>query len=373
MKNNPIYVARPIVPSVDEFLSYLRPALENRRLSNGGPNCHNLEHRLSEILRTPHVSLMSNGTIAIEIAAKALNFRNRIITTPFTFAATVSALIWIGLDPVLVDVEEDYLTIDPNAVKEHLDSNVGGILGVHVYGCPCNVDALDDLAKAASIPILYDGAHVFESTFNGRPIVGYGDATTMSFHPTKQFNTGEGGAIVTNSYEVHAKVGLLKNFGIESEDLISEVGTNGKMSELNAAFGLSNLSAVFEERAKRTEIAAIYTDCLVEHPKIKIVPQRPGTLGAPSYFAVRLPVENGIRLRDKAYLALRELGIFTRKYFYPLLCDVPSYRMHMTQKEFKLPNARRAAEEVLTLPLHGGITNEAAVYIAQSLKASLHD
>jgi dTDP-4-amino-4,6-dideoxygalactose transaminase len=373
MTNNPIYVARPIVPVVEDFLSYVRPALDNRRLSNGGPNCHNLELRLSELFRTRYVSLTSNGTVAIEIAAKALNFRNRIITTPFTFAATVGALIWIGLDPVLVDVEEDHLTIDPNAVKEALDDDVGGILGVHVYGCPCDVDTLDKLARDATIPIAYDGAHVFDSTLNGRAIVSYGDATTMSFHATKQFNTGEGGAIVTNSHEVNTRIGLLKNFGIESEDVISELGVNGKMSELNAAFGLANLNALFEERARRTEVATIYSDHLAEHPKIKIVPQRPSTLGAPSYFAVRLPVENGVRLRDKAYLTLRDLGIFTRKYFYPLLCDVPAYTAQMSQKDFKVPNARRAAQEVLTLPLHGGVTNETATYIAESLKASVDD
>lgn len=371
MANNPIYVARPIVPKVEDFLTYVQPTLDNRRLSNGGPNCHNLELRLSELFRTRYVSLTSNGTIAIEIAAKAVNFRSRIITTPFTFAATVGALIWIGLDPVLVDVEEDYLTIDPNAVKQALDEKVGGILGVHVYGCPCDVDALGALARDATIPIVYDGAHVFDATLNGRAIVGYGDATTMSFHATKQFNTCEGGAIVTKSHETHSRIGLLKNFGIESEDIISELGINGKMSELNAAFGLANLNALFEERTRRTEVAAIYSDRLVEHPKIKIVPQRPGTLGAPSYFAVRLPVENGVRLRDKAYLTLRDLGIFTRKYFYPLLCDVRAYTTHMSQQEFNLPNARRAAQEVLTLPLHGGVTNETAAYIAEALKDSI--
>ena len=216
MAINPIYVARPIVPAVEDFLSYVRPLLDNRRLSNGGPNCHNLELRLSELFRTRYVSLTANGTVAIEIAAKALDFRNRIITTPFTFAATVGALIWIGLDPVLVDVEEDHLTIDANAVREALDDDVGGILGVHVYGCPCDVDALDKLARDAAIPIAYDGAHVFDSTLNGRAIVSHGDATTMSFHATKQFNTGEGGAIVTNSNEVHKKVGLLKNLDRKS-------------------------------------------------------------------------------------------------------------------------------------------------------------
>jgi dTDP-4-amino-4,6-dideoxygalactose transaminase len=361
VSNSPIYVARPIVPSVDDFMSYLGPSLENRRLSNGGPNSSALELRLSELFRTRYVNLMANGTVAIEIAAKALGFKNKVITTPFTFAATVGALIWIGLDPVLVDVEEDYLTISPDAVKGAIDDDVSGIVGVA------------DISNAARLPILYDGAHVFDATYNGRAIVGYGDATTMSFHATKQFNTGEGGAVVTSSLEVNSKISILKNFGIESEDLISSVGINGKMSELNAAFGLANLNSLFEERARRSAVAAIYAERLSQDKKIRIVPQRPGTVGSSNYFAIRLPVENGTPLRDKAYLALRNFGIFTRKYFYPLLSDVPAYTAHMSQKDFKLPNAKRAAQEVLTLPLHGGVSDADAVFIAESLKAAIND
>jgi len=264
---------------LDDFLFYLKPALEARRLSNGGPISANLELRLSELLRTRYVNLTSNGTVAIEIAAKALNFQKKVITTPFTFAATIGALLWVGLDPILVDVEEDYLTLSPEAVEGAIDDDVSGILGVHVYGCPCDVDALGSISRNHSVPILYDGAHVFDSTYKGRPIVSYGDATTMSFHATKQFNTGEGGAIVTSSAAINTKISLLKNFGIESEDLISDVGINGKISEINAAFGLANLNALFDERARRSSISQIYTDILSGDNKIKIVPQRPGRWG----------------------------------------------------------------------------------------------
>ena len=371
--NSPIYVARPIVPTVDDFIGHLTPALENRRLTNGGPISADLELRLSELFRTRYVNLMSNGTVAIEIAAKALNFRNKIITTPFTFAASVGALIWIGLDPVLVDVDEEYLTISPEAVSSAITEDTGGILGVHVYGCPCDVNALDAIASSTQIPLLYDGAHVFDATYNGRPIVSYGDATTMSFHATKQFNTGEGGAVVTSSFEINSRVSVLKNFGIESEDLISDIGINGKMSELNAAFGLANLNALFDERARRNSVSKIYRDCLAGHKKIRIVPQRPGTVGSNNYFAIRIPVENEESLRDKAYLALRNRGIYTRKYFYPLLSDVPAYTAYMSQTKFDLPNAKRAAREVLTLPLHGGVTDDAAQFIAESLKDALNE
>lgn len=373
MSRNPIYVARPIVPTLEDFVSQLSPALESRRLSNGGPISSDLELRLSELFRTRYVNLMTNGTVAIEIAAKALNFRNKVITTPFTFAATVGALIWVGLDPVLVDVDDEYLTLSPDAVSAAIDDDVTGILGVHVYGCPCDVDAFELISRDSGIPVIYDGAHVFDATYKGRPIVSYGDATTMSFHATKQFNTGEGGAVVTSSAEINSRISILKNFGIESEDLISDIGINGKMSELNAAFGLANLNALFEERARRSAVAQIYKDILSEHNKVRIVPQRPGTVGSSNYFAIRLPVENGIGLRDKVYLALRDLGIYTRKYFYPLLSDVPAYTAHMSQKQFKLPNAQRAAKEVLTLPLHGGVTNADATYIAESIKAILND
>lgn len=374
MANTPIYVARPVVPRLDDFIAQLAPALESRRLTNGGPISADLELRLAELLRTRYVNLMSNGTVAIEVAAKALNFRKKVITTPFTFAASVGALIWIGLDPVLVDVEEDYLTISPDAVASVLDDDdVSGILGVHVYGCPCDVDALSALSDSRRIPILYDGAHVFDATYKGRPIVNYGDATTMSFHATKQFNTGEGGAVVTSSLEVNSRVSILKNFGIESEDSISEIGINGKMSELNAAFGLANLNVLFEERSQRSAVAEIYRDALSEHKKVSIVPQRPGTVGSSSYFAIRLPVHNGLPLRDKVYLQLRDLGIYSRKYFYPLISDVEPYTRHLSQTRFDVPNAKRASMEVLTLPLHGGIVNEDAYFIAKAVMDALDD
>ncbi|MEI9413057.1 DegT/DnrJ/EryC1/StrS family aminotransferase [Mesorhizobium salmacidum] len=373
MAVTPIYVARPIVPKVDDFIAHLAPALETRRLANGGAISADLELRLSELFRTRYVNLMSNGTVAIEIAAKALNFRKKVITTPFTFAASVGALIWVGLDPILVDIDEEYLTICPDAVSSAIDQEVSGILGVHVYGCPCDVDALDAISKSSKIPVLYDGAHVFDATYNGRPVVGYGAATTMSFHATKQFNTGEGGAVVTSSLEVNSRVSILKNFGIESEDLISQLGINGKMSEINAAFGLANLSALFEERARRTTVSQIYRDNLSEHNRIRIVPLRPGTVGSSGYFAIRLPVESGRPLRDKVYLALRDLGIYSRKYFYPLISDIPSYTAHMSQLTFDLPNAQRAAMEVLALPLHGGISDEDALFIATSVKRAIDD
>ncbi|MES0206749.1 DegT/DnrJ/EryC1/StrS family aminotransferase [Mesorhizobium sp. LNHC209A00] len=374
MANTPIYVARPIVPRLDDFMGHLAPALGSRRLTNGGPISADLELRLAELFRTRYVNLVSNGTVAIEIAAKALNFRRKVVTTPFTFAASVGALIWIGLDPVLVDIEEDYLTISPDAVASVLDDDdVSGILGVHVYGCPCDVDALSAISDSRRIPMLYDGAHVFDATYNGRPLVNYGDATTMSFHATKQFNTGEGGAVVTSSLEVNSRVSILKNFGIESEDSISQVGINGKMSELNAAFGLANLNALFEERSRRSAVVQIYRDVLSEHKKIRIVPQRPGTVGSSSYFAIRLPVENGFPLRDKVYLQLRDVGIYSRKYFYPLIADVEPYTQHMSQKIFDVPNARRASMEVLTLPLHGGIANEDANFIAKAVMDAIDE
>lgn len=371
LSKNPIYVARPMVPEIDDFISVLSPALQNRRLTNGGPISAELELRLSEVFRVPHVNLTTNGTIAIEIAAKAVGFSNKVITTPFTFAATVGALIWMGLDPILVDIDEDYLTIDPESVANAIDDSVGGILGVHVYGCPCDVDALGEIARTARIPIVYDGAHVFDATYKGKSIVSYGDATTMSFHATKQFNTGEGGAIVTASAEINSRINNIKNFGIESEDMISDIGTNGKMSEINAAFGIANLNVLFEEKARRAAVSSIYTSELSGHKDIRLVPQRLTTKASTNYYAIRLPVQNGEPLRNKVYLELREQGIYTRKYFYPLLSDVQSYRKHMSQKEFDIPNAMRAAQEVLALPLHGGVSDENALMICDAIKKAI--
>jgi dTDP-4-amino-4,6-dideoxy-D-glucose transaminase len=367
VSRRPIYVSQPIVPDLDEFIEMLNVALNTRRLTNGGPLVSMLELRLQEMLRVPYVSLVSNGTVAIEVAARALGMRGKVITTPFTFSATLNALLWIGLEPILVDVEDDFLTIDPTRIEEAFTSDVSGIVGAHVYGNPCNTTRIDAIGVQQNVPVLYDGAHVFDATIYGDPIVAAGTATTLSFHATKFFNTAEGGAIVTPDANISDRISKLKNFGIASEDTIVDVGINAKMSELNAAFGLANLTRLPQEKLQREAIIATYSEVLSSHDAIKLVARRPGTSERHQYFPIRLAGRRDFSLRDKVYAVLRGRGIFARRYFYPLLSDVEAIRARLTQKHLEFPIAEKAAGEVLVLPLHGGLTVDDAIWIGEEV------
>lgn len=370
---NPIYVARPIVPNQQEFQEILSTAFNSRHLTNGAALVTALELRLGQMLSSPNISLVCNGTVAIEVAARALRFTGKVITTPFTFPATLNALLWIGLEPVLVDVEDEYLTIDPLMVERALTDDVSGIVGVHVYGNPCDLNRLELIARARNLPILYDGAHVFDGTYQGVPIVKSGDATTLSFHATKFFNTAEGGAIVSKSSAVRDSVNSLRNFGIKSEDNIIAAGINGKMSELSAAFGLANLNQLSEERDRRIAVIDTYNEILSRHSGIQIVPTRPGTSRRIQYYAIRIGSDGLKSVRDDVYEKLRQQGIFARRYFWPLLSDVDSLRSKLREQSFDFPIASRAAKEVLVLPLHGGISNDDASRIGNAVIEALND
>jgi dTDP-4-amino-4,6-dideoxy-D-glucose transaminase len=367
----PIYVARPIVPDLTEYTELLAIAFKNRRLTNGAALVSTLQLRLAEILRAPHVALLSNGTVAIEIAARALGMSGKVITTPFTFPATLSALLWIGLEPVLVDIEDEFLTIDPDRIEESITKDVSGIVGVHVYGNPCDLQRINSIARKRGIPVLYDGAHVFDATHDGEAIVNAGDATTLSFHATKYFNTAEGGAIVSSSPATAERVANLRNFGIKAEDQIVDVGINGKMSELNAALGLANLSSLHAEKMQRQSVIDTYNDVLQGQDGLRVLSTRPGTSERFQYYTIRIPGDGKQSRRDRVYNSLREKGIFARRYFWPLLSDVPALRSRLSQSSFSFPVAERAAAEVLVLPLHGGVSIDDAARIGNEIIGEL--
>ncbi len=363
----PLYITSPSVPTEAELSALLRTALESRRLSNAGPLNHQLKLRLSEMLKVPHLALTSNGTAAIEVVARALEFHGKVITTPFTFPATAAALIWTGATPVFVDVEEDFLTIDPNAVEQAMDESVSGILGVHVYGNPCDVVRLDAISKKHRIRLAYDGAHAFGTTYDNVDISRYGDATTFSFHATKIFTTAEGGAICVNSPELHRKIELLSNFGIESEDSVADIGINAKMSEIHAAFGLANLLHYHDDLEQRREIRKCYDEAFANLKGISTLGDRPGISNRLQYYVIR--VRDG--KRDSVQSDLKSSGVFARRYFYPLLSDIKAYRQVCPSASNPFPNATRAAAEVLALPLSASMKKEDALRVARIIKTSI--
>jgi dTDP-4-amino-4,6-dideoxygalactose transaminase len=349
----PIHVTRPLLPPLDRVSARLAQVWDSKWLTNGGPQHEALEAALRRRLQVEHLSLFNNGTIALVAAVKALDLSGEVITTPFTFPATPHALSWSGITPVFADLDPERLTLAPAAVEASITSRTTAILGVHVYGVPCDVEALGAIARRHRLALVYDAAHAFGVRVNGTPIGCYGDATMFSFHATKLFHTAEGGAIVSRSEELRHRIERLKNFGIADQETVETVGLNGKMSELQAVLGLEVLECMDEELARRREVIATYRRVLADVRGVTFVPEPPGVESSRQYCVIRIdPAEFGCS-RDEVHEALKRNNVFTRKYFYPLCSDYASYRGLPSAAPARLPVARRAVTEVLCLPLYG--------------------
>ncbi len=260
--NDKIYVTSPLLPNINDVNSLIEDIWQSKWLTNMGKYHNLLESKLKEVLKVKNVSLFNNGTIALLVAIKALNLPegSEVITTPFTFAATPHSIIWNKLKPVFCDIEPDTMTIDANKIEELITPQTSAIIGVHVYGFPCDVEKIDKIAKKYNLKVIYDAAHAFSTEINGRGIGTFGDITMFSFHATKLFNTIEGGCLTYNDDSLVRKIYNLRNFGIQSEELVEDVGINGKMNELQAGIGLLNLNLFREEQEKRKKIKYLY-DC----------------------------------------------------------------------------------------------------------------
>jgi dTDP-4-amino-4,6-dideoxygalactose transaminase len=359
-------VAQPIAPDFEQFARYARQAFEQKRFTNGGPLVGLLELRLRELIAARNLILVSNGTAAIELALRALKVRGEIITTPFTFCATSHAITWTGGTPVFVDVVDDDLTIDPKQIEAAVTPRTEAIVAVHVFGRACDVEAIDSIAKKHGLAVVYDGAHAFNVSRNGVPIGRFGDATTYSFHATKLFHTGEGGAIEAADAELAERLRTLRNFGIESEDCITSCGTNAKMPELSAALGLAALDGLTDARRVRSELRGFYDDALKNVAGISVHDSR-GYQPSDLYYVIRVDIGRDSSRRDKLYAYLKSHGILARRYFYPLTSEAPFYascaRLEAT------PVAFRASRTVLALPFHSGVSQRDRMQVAELITA----
>lgn len=367
--DEPIYVTRPLLPPLEGFAARLGEVWASRWLTNAGAQHERLEAALAAYLAVPHLSLFANGTIALLTAIRALELSGSVVTTPFTFPATPHALVWAGLEPVFCDIDPDTLTLDPAAAEAALRSDTSAILGVHVYGIPCRVDALQALADRRGLRVIYDGAHAFGTTIGGRPIGTFGDATMFSFHATKLFHTAEGGALACRTAALKAACDLLKNFGILNQEEVDGPGINGKMNELQAALGLAVLELVPDEMAARRAIACRYRRHLANVPGLTPLAMPDGVTESLQYFVVRIDGERFGRSRDEVQAALRTYNVHTRKYFYPLCSEYPCYRRLESARPEWLPVAHRVVREVLCLPIYGTLPLEAVDRIAEMLLA----
>jgi len=353
--NKPIYVTQPYLPPLAEFIPYLEKIWENKILTNGGPFHQQLEKALCEYLGVKHISLFTNGTLALVTALQALRITGEVITTPYSFVATAHSLLWNGIKPVFVDVDPNTLNLDPARIEAAITPHTTAIMPVHCYGHPCDVDAIQKIADNYNLKVIYDAAHAFGVQCHCGSVLNHGDLSVLSFHATKVFNTFEGGAIISPDAKTKQRIDHLKNFGFVDETTVVAPGINGKMSEINAAFGLLQLQYIDEALAKRKDIDSTYRKqtnglkgitCLNDAGEIK---------ANYSYFPVLVQPDYPLS-RDALYQKLKDQSIYARRYFYPLISDFPMYRSMPSAQRSNLPVAADAASKVLCLPIYPALT-----------------
>jgi len=353
---DPIYVTRPIFPKLMDYTHELRDVWKSKWLSNNGPKHQKLELEIKKELDVPYLSLFNNGTSALLVAIKCLELFGEVITTPFTFPATSNCIYWNNLKPVFCDIDPVTLNIDVNKIESLITKKTSAILAVHVFGIPCDVKKIEQIASKYKLKVIYDAAHAFGSEVNGRPIGQYGDISMFSFHPTKLFHTGEGGCLVFKDRKLKEKADLLKNFGIKNESEVIFPGINGKMNELQAAMGLVVRKYINEERRKRQIIKDTYEKELSCVDGIEIVSSQIKEKNSLQYFVVKIDKNKFGISRDKVYDLFKEYNVFTRKYFHPLCSSNPYFINYKSSRKSNLPVANKIVNEVLAMPFYGGLS-----------------
>ncbi len=364
----PIYVTRPLLPPVDNYKKKIEQIWKSKWLTNMGDKHQELENKLKNYLKVNNLSLINNGTIALQIAIKVLSLTGEVITTPFTFAATPHAISWNGLKPVFCDIDPGTLNIDADKIEELITEKTSAILAVHVFGTPCAVGKIQKIADKYDLKVIYDGAHAFGTEIKGTGIGNFGDITMYSFHATKLFNTIEGGALACKNKKLKEKIDLLRNFGIKNEEEVVAIGTNGKMNEFQAAMGLEVLKEVEAERKRRKKIKRVYHQKLEDIEGIIFISDLDGIKNSYQNLVVRIEEKKFGVSRDYVYDKLKEYNVFARKYFYPLCSNYSFYNNLPSAKKEFLPVANKIKDEVLSLPFYGGLSISQVEYICEIIK-----
>lgn len=365
----PIPVTSPLLPPLEEFIPYLQEIWDSRILTNGGSMHQALEQALGEYLGVEHIALFANGTLALVSALQGMRVTGEVITTPYSFVATAHSLLWNGIKPVFVDIDPVTFNLDPRKIEAAITPATTAILPVHCYGNPCDIEAITRIADIYNLKVIYDAAHAFAVEDSGGSILRHGDLSVLSFHATKVFNTFEGGAIVCPDEKTRQRINHLKNFGFVNETTVVAPGINGKMSEVNAAFGLLQLRYIDEALRRRGEIEALYRQRLAEVQGIRCVERAGQARSNHAYFPVR--VESDFPLdRDALYQRFRDEDILVRRYFYPLISDFPMYRGLPSADPALLPVARDMAERVLCLPIYPDLADDDVERICDLLRSA---
>jgi dTDP-4-amino-4,6-dideoxygalactose transaminase len=352
---DPIYVTRPFLPPLKEFVPLLEEIWGRGILTNNGPFHVRFESALAEALGVEHVALVANGTLALTVALQTLGLSGEVITTPYSFVATSQALRLLSLTPVFADIRASDFNIDPAHIEAAITPRTTAILPVHCYGNPCDTEAIEAIGKRHGLRVIYDAAHAFGVEQNGASVLRHGDFSTLSFHATKVFNTFEGGAIIAPSAEAKLAIDRMKNFGFRDEVTVESVGGNAKMSEFNAALGLLQLEYFEQVRRARRMVDERYRHGLAGVQGIICPPISEGTKHNYSYFPILVQPAFSLS-RDALFERLKTLGIIARRYFYPLISDFPMYAKESSAAAKNLPVASRIAQEILCLPIYPSLS-----------------
>lgn len=365
MKKNIITVTSPLLPDLGEFNEMLKQIWDSKWITNMGQFHKQLEEALAAYLHVPYVCLFTNGTLPLITALQALRITGEVITTPYSFVATTHAIWWNGCKPVFVDIDPSTGNMDPDKIEAAITPATTCIMPVHVYGKPCDTKRIQEIADKYGLKVIYDAAHAFgvevpaeqyglpaydESGMAG--IMNAGDMSTLSFHATKVYNTIEGGALVVHDEKMKQRIDQLKNFGITDEVTVVAPGINGKMDEMRSAYGLLNLKQVDEAIEARHQVAIQYRKALRDVDGIHFMDDLSGVHHNYSYFPIFVDKEIFCMTRDELYDKMKMQGVLSRRYFYPLISNFPTYSGFNSAKKQNLPVANKMADEVLCLPLH---------------------
>lgn len=368
MNKSVITVTSPLLPDLDEFHGLLKEIWDSKWITNNGSFHKKLEAALCEYLKVPYVSLFTNGTLPLLTALQALRITGEVITTPYSFVATTHALWWNGIKPVFVDIDPRTGNLDPNKIEAAITPKTTAILPVHVYGKPCEVDAIQAIADKYGLKVIYDAAHAFGVEVNGESILNAGDMSTLSFHATKVFNTIEGGAMIMHDAKTKQRIDYLKNFGFAGETEVVGPGINSKMDEVRSAYGLLNLKQVDAAIAARKKVAMAYRDALRSVEGITFWDDMPGVKHNYSYFPVFVDAEKYGMTRDELYEKMRMKNVWGRRYFYPLISEFSTYRGLESATSENLPQATKMAESVICLPMHHALSEEDCIRVIDVIK-----
>lgn len=363
--NNTITVTSPLLPKLEDLNKLLQDIWSRKWITNMGHYHQELEKAIGEYWGVEHISLFTNGTLPLITALQALGIREgEVITSPYSFVATSHAIWWNHLTPVFVDVDPATGNIDPNKIEAAITDKTVAILPVHCYGCPCDVERIDVIAKKHHLKVIYDAAHAFGVKLCEKSVLEYGDISTISFHATKVYNTIEGGALVCHNAEMKRLIDQLKNFGFEDETVVLAPGINSKMDEVRSAYGLLNLQQVDDAIAARKRVAQRYTEAIKSIKGIDLFPYIE-SLGAEqgfewncAYYPILINESEYGMTRDEFYEKMKAANIYGRRYFYPLITAFDPYKDYPSAKPENLPVATKIADQVICLPMHHALTDD---------------